>query len=130
MAIKNAEKLNVIKKAMFRKSDIFSNVSEKFDMIVSNPPYIPFSEKENLQSEVKFEPEKALFAFDNLGIEFYKKIIEEAYNYLNLEGYLLFEVGQGQAEIVENILVENSFTVLDTIKDFNGIDRVIVAQVD
>lgn len=130
-AIKNAEKLNVIKKAMFRKSDIYSNVSEKFDMIVSNPPYIPLSQKDSLQNEVKnFEPEKALFTKDENGLEFYEKIIEDAHTHLNLEGYLLFEIGQGQAEAVENLLVSNSFTIKDILKDFNGIERVVVAQID
>lgn len=131
VAIKNAEKLGVIKKAMFRKSDIYSNVSEKFDLIVSNPPYIPSLLKASLQSEVKnFEPESALFTKDEKGLEFYEKIIEDAHSHLNLEGYLLFEIGQGQKEEVENILVEHSFTEKEIIKDFNDIDRVVVAQID
>ena len=130
-AIKNAEQLNVIKKAMFRKSDFFSNVSEKFDIIVSNPPYIPIQQKGYLQKEVQFfEPERALFTQDEEGLEFYIKIVEEAHNYLNLEGFLVFEIGDRQAEKVESLLVHNSFTVKDIIKDLNGIQRVIVAQID
>lgn len=131
VALKNAEKLGVTKRAMFRKSNIFSNVSEKFDMIVSNPPYIPISQKESLQKEVKnFEPSLALFAEDEKGIKFYKSIIEDASNYLNLEGYLLFEIGINQSEIIQDLLVQNYFRVIDVKKDLNNIDRVIIAQID
>jgi len=131
VALRNAQELGVIKKAMFRKSDIFSNVSEKFDMIVSNPPYIPRKDKETLQKEVRdFEPERALFTDDDEGLDFYRSIISDAAKYLNLEGYLLFEVGAGQAEAVEDLLVQNYFRVIEVKKDFAGIDRVVVAQID
>jgi len=75
VALDNASKMDLYNKAIFRKSDIFSNVQqgkweEKFDLIVSNPPYIPLSEKGKLQKEVAFDPELALFAPDAEGIEF------------------------------------------------------------
>ncbi len=130
VALKNAEGLGVTKKAMFRKSDLFSNISETFDMIISNPPYIPKKLRNSLQEEVKFEPELALFAQDEKGVDFYKAIITEASNYLNLEGYLLFEMGVNQSEIIQELLVQNYFRVIDVKKDFNNIDRVVIAQID
>lgn len=71
-ALDNASRLNLFNKAIFRKSDIFSNVKpgESFDIIISNPPYIPPCEKEKIQTEVKFDPENALFTSDEKGLEF------------------------------------------------------------
>ncbi len=128
-ALDNASKLNLYNKAIFRKSDIFSNVKtgESFDMIVSNPPYIPPSEKEKIQEEVKFDPEIALFTKDEKGLEYYEKITSEAASILNKGGYLLFELGIGQSEDVKKILEDNGFGNIEIIKDLAGIDRVISA---
>ena len=127
IALDNASKLNLNNRAIFRKSDIFSNVKpgETFDMIVSNPPYIPPSEKENIQTEVKFDPEVALFTHDEKGLEFYRKITEKAPKILNKGGYLIFELGMGQSEDVKTILDSNGFKNIEIIKDLAGIDRVI-----
>ncbi len=126
-ALDNASKLNLYNKAIFRKSDIFSNVKsgESFDIIVSNPPYIPACEKENIQTEVKFDPEKALFTADEKGLEFYEKITKGAPDILNKVGYLLFELGKGQSGGVKAIMEQNGFTNIEIIKDLAGIDRVI-----
>ena len=128
-ALDNASKLNLYNKAIFRKSDIFSNVKtgESFDMIVSNPPYIPPSEKEKIQEEVKFDPEIALFTKDEKGLEYYEKITSKAAPILNKGGYLLFELGIGQSEDVKKILEDNGFGNIEIIKDLAGIDRVISA---
>lgn len=128
-ALDNASKLNLYNKAIFRKSDIFSNVKpgESFDLIVSNPPYIPPSEKKNIQKEVTFDPEIALFTKDEKGLEFYEKIIHQAPKVLNKGGYILFELGIGQSQEVKNILEENGFSRIEIIKDLAGIDRVISA---
>lgn len=130
VALDNASRLGLFNKAIFRKSDIFSNVKsdEKFDMIVSNPPYIPLSEKENLQFEVQFEPESALFA-QNEGLEFYEKIITQAKPFLNEGGYLMFELGIGQAQAVKKMLEENNFKDIEIEKDLAYIERVIWARV-
>lgn len=84
-ALDNASKLNLFNKAIFRKSDVFSNIKdgEKFDIIISNPPYIPPLEKENIQTEVKFDPELALYTTDEKGLEFYEKITKNAPKILN-----------------------------------------------
>lgn len=130
IALDNSSKLGLYNKAIFRKSDIFSNVrkSEKFDMIISNPPYIPLSEKENLQIEVEFEPSNALFAQDEKGISFYEKIISEAKNYLNSGGYLLFELGIGQSDLVKPLFEKSGFKNIFIQKDLANIDRVIGGQ--
>ena len=126
-ALDNASRLNLFNKAIFRKSDIFSNVKpgETFDIIVSNPPYIPPCEKENIQIEVKFDPEEALFTKDEKGLEFYEKISCEAPKILNKGGYLIFELGIGQSDDVRSLMLQNGFENIEIIKDLAGIDRVI-----
>ena len=129
-ALDNASRLNLFNKAIFRKSDIFSNVKsgESFDIIISNPPYIPPCEKKNIQKEVTFDPEIALFTEDEKGLEFYKKITTKAPSILNKNGYLLFELGIGQADDVKIIMEENGFIEVEIIKDLAGIDRVICGK--
>lgn len=124
-ALDNSTKLGLFNRAIFRKSDLFSNVTETFDMIVSNPPYIPLSEKETLQAEVKFEPESALFAPDLQGIEFYDKIIQEVPSFLNDSGYLLFELGINQSQQVKELMEKAGFKDIEIEKDLAGIDRII-----
>lgn len=130
IALNNASRLNLYNKAIFRKSDIFSNVreSEKFDIIVSNPPYIPLKEKANIQKEVTFDPDLALYTNDEKGLEFYEKISKDAHKVLNPNGYIAFEMGLGQSEDLKNILENNGFKNIETEKDLAGIDRVISAQ--
>ena len=129
-ALDNASRLNLFNKAIFRKSDIFSNVKpgESFDIIISNPPYIPPCEKENIQTEVKFDPENALFTTDEKGLEFYEKITKEAPKILNNGGWLLFELGIGQSGYVKEFMISNGFKDIEIIKDLAGIDRVICAH--
>ena len=132
VAIENANKHDVIRKVIFRKSDIYSKIRdiEKFDLIVSNPPYIPLKDKENLQNEVKnFDPEIALFTSDELGIEFYKKIIEGSKKYLKEGGSIAFEMGINQSLFIENMFVENDFKNIKITKDLAGINRVITANI-
>ena len=127
-ALDNSSRLNLFNKAIFRKSDIFSNVkpNESFDIIISNPPYIPARTK--VQKEVEFDPKSALFTKDDKGLEFYEKITKGAPAILNEDGYLLFELGIGQSEAVKEIMTENSFKDIEIIKDLAGIDRVIVGR--
>lgn len=131
-ALDNASRLNLFNKAIFRKSDIFSNVkpSEKFDIIISNPPYIPPSEKENIQTEVKYDPQTALFTNDEKGLEFYAKITTNAPKILNKGGYLLFELGIDQSADVKKIMQQNNFSQIEIIKDLANIDRVIVGKIN
>ena len=127
VAIENSSRLKLFNKAIFRKSDIFSNVKqdEKFDMIISNPPYIPINEKNRLQIEVGFEPDLALFAKDIDGIEFYEKITTKAPEFLNEGGYLMFELGINQANAVRTLMTKSGFKNIEIEKDLAGIERVI-----
>lgn len=128
-ALDNASRLNLFNKAIFRKSDVFSNVKpgESFDIIISNPPYIPPREKTNLQKEVTFDPENALFTSDSEGLEFYEKITNEAPNILKKNGFLIFELGLGQSEAVKKVLSER-FSQIEIIKDLAEIERVICGR--
>lgn len=130
IALNNASRLNLFNKAIFRKSDIFSNVreTEKFDIVVSNPPYIPLKDKANIQKEVTFDPDLALYTKDEKGLEFYEKISKDAHKVLNSKGHIAFEIGLGQSEDVKNILLQNGFENIETEKDLAGIERVISAQ--
>ncbi len=130
IALNNASRLNLYNKAIFRKSDIFSNVreSEKFDIVISNPPYIPLSEKATIQKEVTFDPDLALYTNDEKGLEFYEKITKDAPRVLNPKGHIAFEVGLGQSEDVKNILLNNGFENVEIEKDLAGIDRVVSAR--
>lgn len=128
IALDNSSSLNLYNRAVFRKSDLFSNVHEKFDLIISNPPYIPIKDREKLQVEIKFEPELALFTNDEKGVDFYDRITSIAGNYLNEGGYLMFELGDSQSEIVKEIFNKNNFTNIEIIKDLAYIDRVIIGK--
>ena len=129
-AFQNMERMQLFNRALFRKSDLFSMIreDEKFDMIVSNPPYIPISEKKNIQKEVTFEPDLALYTKDEKGLEFYEKIIAQAPEYLNLGGYLLFELGIDESKDVAQLMQNAGFKSIQVVKDLANIDRVIVGQ--
>lgn len=127
VAFSNMEKFNLFNKATFRKSDLYSKIrsDERFDLIVSNPPYIPPVMKKNIQEEVSFEPNLALYTEDEKGLEFYQKITKDAPKFLNNGGYLLFELGIGQSKDVAEIMKKSKFVDIQIIKDLAGIDRVI-----
>ena len=123
VALDNVTKLGINNRAIFRKSDLFQKIrdDEKFDLIISNPPYIPFGTE--LEPELSHEPELALFAEDN-GLKFYKKIIDKAPAYLKKEGYVMFELGINEWKVVMDYM-KNSFKNIRIIKDLTGIERVI-----
>lgn len=129
IAEENIKNLKLDEKVQTLKSNLFENVTEKYDIIVSNPPYIPLSEKATIQKEVTFDPDLALYTQDNKGLEFYEKIIKEAKNYLNSNGYLLFEMGLGQCEDIQKLLKDNGYQNIQIEKDLANIDRVIIAKI-
>ncbi len=126
VALDNVTKLGINNRAVFRKSDLFSKIreEEKFDMIISNPPYIPADYE--FEPEVLHEPKLALIAEEN-GLEFYRKIVAEAPKFLKPKGWLLFELGIGEAEAVKGFMQKN-FKDICVEKDLAGIDRIIYGQ--
>lgn len=110
------------------QTDLFMQIEGKYDMIVSNPPYIRTDEIPKLMAEVRdFEPHLALDGKAD-GLYFYDKIIREAREYLYEDGYILFEIGQDQLDAVRGLLVENGYTDIKGIKDYAGLDRIVMAR--
>ena len=109
------------------ESDLYKNIKDEFDIIVSNPPYIATDVIDTLSSEVKCEPKIALDGGKD-GLDFYRKIAEESKNHLKTEGYLAFEIGYDQKESVMKILEENDYINIYCIKDLSQNDRVIIAN--
>jgi len=128
-AQENAESLGVSDRASFQKSDCFGALgAEKFDLIVSNPPYIPSLEIDHLMGAVRnYDPLRALDGGDD-GLSFYKRIASESAPYLQKEGHIIVEIGQGQAEDVQRLFEEKGFTCVEAKKDLNHITRVLVFQ--
>ena len=127
VAEKNAISNNVDTKIEFIKSDMFKNISEKFDLIISNPPYIKTDVIKNLSQEVKNEPILALDGGTD-GLDFYNIIAENAKKYLNENGYLVLEIGYDQKTEVINLLETQGYSEIRVIKDMGKNDRVIVCK--
>ena len=129
IAKKNAISNNVENQITFISSDMFTNLNEeKFDIIVSNPPYIKTNVIEELDMQVKNEPYIALDGGKD-GLEFYKKIINESYQYLKFNGYLCLEIGFDQKiDVIE--LIENTERFIGTYskKDLFDNDRIVVTR--
>ncbi len=108
---------------LFIQSDLFSRLRGRFDIIISNPPYIPRAEIDNLQREVKdYEPRLALDGGED-GLEIYRKIAESVSKYLVRGGMLIMEVGIGEAQEVVKLFKGASYSMVS--QDFNGIDRYV-----
>ena len=131
IAKKNARNNEVEDRITFINSDMFTNLSnEKFDIIISNPPYIKKSIIEQLDKEVKKEPYIALDGGED-GLYFYRKIIKEAYEYLKYRGFLCLEIGFDQKiDVIELIENEEKFEGTYSKKDLYDNDRVIVTKLD
>lgn len=112
----------------FEQSDLFRNVAGTFDVIVSNPPYIPSADVVKLMPEVgEFEPPEALDGKED-GLYFYREIIGSCRNYLKPEGRIFFEIGFDQGEAVSGMLRENGFKEVRVIKDLARNDRVVTGM--
>ena len=108
---------------VFVQSDLFTRIRGRFDIIVTNPPYIPSKEIETLQKEVRdYEPHLALDGGED-GLDIYRRIAAEASKYLNRGGTLMMEVGEGEAAEVVKLFKGNSYSMI--VKDFNNVDRYV-----
>lgn len=106
-------------------SDLFDNITETFDVIMANPPYIPTGEILSLMPEVRdFEPENALDGGAD-GLDFYRKITGQVKDYLNPGGYVYMEIGYDQGEAVSELMRNAGFTEVEVIKDLARNDRVV-----
>ena len=111
----------------FVESDLFSNIQDKFDIIVSNPPYIANDDKKTIKENVlNYDPHLALFA-DEEGMYFYRNIIEKSRPYLNEKGIMFFEIGYDQKEKIITLGENNKFETV-VYKDINGRDRIAVLK--
>lgn len=107
------------------RSDLFDNITETFDVIMANPPYIPTGEILSLMPEVRdFEPENALDGGAD-GLDFYRKIAGQVKDYLNPGGYVYMEIGYAQGEAVSELMRNAGFTEVEVIKDLARNDRVV-----
>ena len=111
--------------AHFLQSDLFEKVEGKFEIIVSNPPYIASAEVEKLMPEVRdHEPRMALDGTED-GLYFYRRIIEEAGKYLVSSGMLFFEIGYDQGQAVSELMRTEGYCDVQVVQDYAGLDRVV-----
>lgn len=126
VAEKNAQRLGV--RADFLQSDLFEQVSGRFDMILSNPPYIPTKVIEGLQEEVRLhDPYIALDGRED-GLHFYREIIRDSVYYIKEGGHLLFEIGYDQGKAVAALMENTGYKDICVKKDLAGLDRVVIGM--
>ena len=127
IAKENAVNLGVRDRVKYVKSDIFENINTRFDVIVSNPPYIPTKVIDDLQEELSHEPKIALDGGED-GYDFYRRIINESPEYFNDTGILAFEVGHDQSQMIKSLLESSGFIDVEIHCDLSGIERVVLAR--
>lgn len=128
IAKKNAIQNGVENKVTFIQSDMFENVKGKFDIIVSNPPYIETDIIQTLDKQVQNEPHIALDGGED-GLDFYKMLINEAHKYLKKDGKIFLEIGYDQKQEIESLAKQSKhYKKIETIKDLSQNDRVIILE--
>ena len=126
MARENGRRLQV--EASWIQSDLFEQISERFDLIVSNPPYIRTGVIEELQQEVRLHDPWIALDGKKDGLYFYRRIIAESTGYIRDNGALMFEIGHDQAEDVVRLMEEAGYTQIRVKKDLAGLDRVVTGR--
>jgi release factor glutamine methyltransferase len=129
IAEENARRNGVAECIRFLRGDLLEPVAaESFDLVVSNPPYVPETDRPSLSVEVReYEPALALFA-GNDGLDVYRRLVPAAANVLSPGGYLVLEIGFGQADSVSALLKASGFRNIEGTPDLQGITRVLSAQ--
>lgn len=128
VAAQNAERHNVTERVELITADLFAGLNRKFDAIVTNPPYIPDNELEVLQAEVKtYEPHSALFGGSD-GLDIIRRIVNEAPYFLHPNGFIMIEIGFGQAEKVRRMFSIAPWKDLRFLDDQQGIHRTVFAR--
>ena len=127
VAKKNLIKFNLEKKINLIESNWFEKLDNKFDLIISNPPYIKKNDLAKLSKEVRYDP---LISLDggSTGLRSYFKIAKEVNKHLKKDGFVILEIGIGQLKQVDNIFLNQGFRRILKEKDLQGIDRVVVYQ--
>jgi release factor glutamine methyltransferase len=125
IARENAQRNGVADRIRFIQSDLLSAIAdERFDMVVSNPPYVPQADRDSLSVEVReHEPALALFAGED-GLDIYRRLIPAGFAVLEPRGYILLEIGFGQSPAVAALLKQAGFVGIEFVPDFQGIPRV------
>ncbi|TAN60587.1 peptide chain release factor N(5)-glutamine methyltransferase [bacterium] len=119
------ERINFVQSNLFSSPELSGR---SYGLIVSNPPYIPEDDIKGLQREISYEPRIALDGGSD-GLDFYRRIIAEAAQFLNNDGLLIMEIGYKQLPEIKNIFDKTgSFEIIRVVKDYNNIDRVIIGQ--
>lgn len=128
----NADYIKLIKSDMFSSSECeqYKNEDNRFDVIVSNPPYIPTKDIDELSEEVRLHDPVLALDGDTDGLKFYKAITKQFVNYLKENGYLCYEIGYNQAEDVRNIMEQCGYSGIKVIKDLAGLDRVVIGRLN
>lgn len=127
LARENAAQLRLSERVRFQKSDLLENVSERFDLIVANLPYISMQDRHLLAREVLHDPEVALFGGPG-GDELVRKLIEQAPAHLEPGGLVALEIGHGQAEGLSDFLRQKNYHDIELKKDYSGISRFLLAR--
>jgi len=123
----NAARVGLSERVYFQKSDLLENLSERFDLIVANLPYISMQDRHLLSREVLHDPDVALFG-GPAGDELVRRLIEQAPSHLNPGGLLALEIGLDQAEGLSDFLRQKNYHDIESKRDYSGIPRFILAR--
>ena len=129
VALRNAERHGVMDRLRVIESDLFSAMAsdDMFDLLVSNPPYVPEAELKSLQPEVQYEPAAALAGGAD-GLATIRRILRDAPPFLCAGGYLIFEIGFGQSESIETLVGARDWQMIEIRRDLQGIPRTVVVR--
>lgn len=128
VTLENAEAIGVEERCAVLVSDLYANIppDERFQIIVSNPPYIPKKDLPGLQAEVQQEPPGALDGGED-GLDFYRRILKDIWKFLDPQGLVAFEIGIGEGEAVAQLCRDAGFDQVQVDLDYQGIDRMVFA---